>query len=48
MTLHSSAGVGVVVAMAAVDDEDGVQWRRKGGRSMAVAAFDGNGGRGYG
>ncbi len=30
-----------VVAAAAVDDEDGVQWRRwGGGRSMAVAAFD--------
>jgi hypothetical protein len=31
-----------------VDDEDGVQWRRRGGRSMAAAAFDGDGGGGYG
>jgi hypothetical protein len=35
-----------VVAVVAVDDEDGVQWRRWGGRSMAVAAFDGGGGNG--
>ncbi len=33
------------VAAAAVDDDDGVQWRRWGGRSMAAAAFNrgGNG-----
>ena len=35
--------VSVSVAVAAVDDEDGVQWWQRGGRSMAVAAFDGNG-----
>jgi hypothetical protein len=35
----------VVVAVAAVDDEDGVQWRRWRGRSMAAVAgaFDGGG-----
>ena len=32
-----------VAAVAAVDDEDGVQWRRWGGHSMAAAAFDGGG-----
>ena len=35
-------------AALAVDDEDGVQWRWRGGRSMAVAAFSGVGGEGYG
>jgi hypothetical protein len=30
-----------VVAVAAVDNEDGVQWWRWQGHSMAVAAFDG-------
>ena len=33
--------------VAAADDEDGVQWLRRGGRSMAVAAFDTNGCEGY-
>ena len=34
--------VAVAVAVAAVDNEDGVQWwRRWGGRSMEVKAFDG-------
>jgi len=33
---------------ATVDDEDGFQWWRRGGRTMATAAFDGNGGGGYG
>ena len=47
MTFHSTAAVAAVVAAAVVDDEYSVQWRRKGGHSMAVAAFDGNGGRGY-
>ena len=31
------------MAVAAVDNEGGVQWWRWGGRSMAVAAFDGDG-----
>ena len=26
-----------------VDDDGGIKWRRRGGRSMAVVAFDGNG-----
>ncbi len=30
-----------VVAVAAVDNEDGIQWRRWQGRLMAVTAFDG-------
>jgi hypothetical protein len=32
-----------VAAVAAMDNEDGIQWRRWGGRSMAVAAFNSNG-----
>jgi len=32
-----------VAAVAAVDDEDGVQWRWWGGRSMAASAFNGGG-----
>jgi hypothetical protein len=44
----AAAVAAAVAAVAAVDNEDGVQWWRKGGRSMAVAAFDGNSGRGYG
>jgi hypothetical protein len=30
-----------VVAVAAVDDEDGIQWRRGWGHSMGAAAFNG-------
>ena len=36
------------VAVAVVDDEDGVQLWQRGGRSMAVAAFDRDGCGGYG
>ena len=32
-----------MAAVAAVDDEDGVQWRRWGGRSMSASAFNGSG-----
>ena len=38
----------VMVAAVAVDNEDGVQWQLREGRSMAAAAFDGEGGGGYG
>ena len=40
--------VAAVAAVAAVDNEDGVQWWQRGGRSMAAAAFDGKDGGGYG
>ena len=43
----NNAGSGVVAA-AAMDNEDGVQLYRRGGHSMAAAAFDGDSGRGYG
>jgi hypothetical protein len=43
-----TAAVVAVVAPVAVDDEDGVQWRRRGGHSMTAAAFDSNGAGGYG
>jgi hypothetical protein len=39
--MHVAAAVAEAAAVVAVDDEDGVQWRRWGGRSMAAAAFDG-------
>ena len=48
--VRAAAAAAAVAAVAAVlvaagtarrDDEDGVQWRRWGGRSMAAAAFDG-------
>jgi hypothetical protein len=42
-TTQVAAAVAEVAAVAAVDDEDGVQWRRWGGHSMAAAAFDGGG-----
>jgi hypothetical protein len=35
------AAATAVVAVGAVDDEDGIQWQRWRGRLMAVAAFDG-------
>ncbi len=47
MSSIAAAAAVVAAAAAAVDNEYGVQWRRRGGRSMAVAAFDGDGG-GYG
>ena len=42
-----AAAVAAVAVVAAVEDEDSVQWWRRGGHSMAVAAFDGNGCGGY-
>jgi hypothetical protein len=44
----TAAAVVVVMVAAAVDDEDGVQWQRRGGLSMTAAAFYGNAGGGYG
>ncbi len=47
--LITPAAVAAVVAMAAlaavvaVDNDDGIEWWRWGGRSMAAAAFGGNG-----
>ena len=38
----------MVAVAAAVKDEDDVPWWRRGGRSMAAEAFDGDGGGGYG
>ena len=40
--------VAAAVAVPVVANEDGVQWWRRGGCSMAAAAFDGDGGGGYG
>ena len=34
--------VAAVAAVATVDNEDGIQWWRRGGRSMAAAALDGD------
>jgi opacity protein-like surface antigen len=54
LTAAVAAAVAVAVAVAAaaaaaaVKDEDDVQWWRRGGRSMAAEAFDGDGGGGYG
>jgi hypothetical protein len=39
-TTQVAAAVAAVTVVAAVDNEDGVQWRRWGGRSMTAAAFD--------
>jgi hypothetical protein len=36
--MQAAAAVAVV---AGVENEEGVQWRRWGGHSMAAAAFDG-------
>ena len=44
LTTQVAAAVAEVVAVAAVDDEDGMQWRQWGGRSIAAAAFGGGGG----
>ena len=41
LTTQVAAAVAEAAAVAAVNDEDGVQWQRGGGASMAVAAFDG-------
>jgi hypothetical protein len=38
-----TAATAVTAAAAAVDDEEGIQWQQWGGRSMAAAAFNGNG-----
>ena len=40
-TKQVAVAVAEAAAVPAVDDEDGVQWRRWGVRSMAAAAFDG-------
>jgi hypothetical protein len=40
------AAVAAGAAAAAAADEDGIQWLRRGGRSMVVAAFDGDSGGG--
>jgi hypothetical protein len=42
--MQVAAAVAEVVAVAAVDDEDGMQWRRWGVGSMAAAAFGSGGG----
>ena len=46
--MQVAAVAAVVAAVVAVDDEDGVQWWRSGGHSMAVAVFNGNGSGDYG
>ncbi len=46
--MSSTVAAAMVVAAAAVDNEDSIQWRLREGRSMAAAAFDGEGGGGYG
>ena len=48
VTRQVVAALAAVVAVAAVADEDRVQRWRRGGRSLAAAAFDGDGGGGYG
>ena len=48
MSLTAAAAAAAVAVAVAVKDEDDVQWWRRGGRSMAVEAFDGDGGGGYG
>ena len=40
-TMQMAAAVAEVAAVAAVNNEEGVQWRQWGGRSMAAAVFDG-------
>ncbi len=40
LTTQVAAAVAAVAAVA-VNNEDGMQWRQWGGRSMAVTAFDG-------
>ena len=40
-TTQVAVAVAEAAAVAAVDDEDGVQCQRWGGHSMVVAAFDG-------
>ncbi len=39
----AAAAMAAMAAMAVVDNEDGIQWWRWGGHSMAAAAFDGDG-----
>ncbi len=40
-TTQVAAAVVEAVGVVVVENEDGVQWRRWGGHSMVVAAFDG-------